>query len=586
VLALVPRTSWSGAQTPSAHESLTTNPIIQNHPRFASANTITMTPIDYDGASSSHDTPEVHQQVSMHNQIRDCPSIQEDNGDNVERASSSALAARSLEEGQITKASNLLQSSPEEKAETTEESPPPRYELPVDAGAGDRAVKLNVLSLRRPHMRAFYAAMLSFFVGAFLWFAVAPLQTAIQAEIGLSDQELFTASIASIAGNFITRILVGTMCDLYGARRLDAVLLLLSSVACGLTALVRTSAGLTVARFFTGMAGGTLVVSQFWMSCMFTKNIIGLATGLVLGIGNSGGGFALLFLGSLVLPQLEGHITTTPSAAWRLTLIVPTVVGLIAAMIVWSFSDDTPLGRYLRASKRCTQAARTSDSLSMTNTVITNTQDDDKFRRFRTVLLDSNTWILFLQYGVSSGGNVAMNNAAPLYFEQAMGLTNASASAVGSAVGWLSLACFVGGLVSDKLMARSGIVGRKWCHFLFLLTGGGLILAFAHARETGPSILAFALFSLFLTLTTGTTFALVPYVNPEATGSVAGIAASGGGVGAISFLLLLQQLSYYWSFVVIGSIVIVVACLSHFLRLREQPNLATRRSSILESVAF
>lgn len=61
---------------------------------------------------------------------------------------------------------------------------------------------------------------------------------------------------------------------------------------------------------------------------------------------------------------------------------------------------------------------------------------------------------------------------------------------------------------------------------------GGLALAFMHAQQKGASIAAFTLFSLFLTLASGTAFALIPCVNPHNTGSVRGVAG---------FLLLLRE---------------------------------------------
>ena len=161
-----------------------------------------------------------------------------------------------------------------------------------------------------------------------------------------------------------------------------------------------------------------------------------------------------------------------------------------------------------------------------------------------------------------------MLNSATLYFQQNMGLSNSSASAISSAVGWLGLSCFVGGWVSDKLMAtRMDIAGRKFAQFLFLLIGGGLIMLFPLVENTGLAIATFIAFSLFLTLTTGSSFALVAYVNSHATGSVAGIVASGGSIFDLSFLFLLQRLQYKDAFMTIGAITITMSFLTVLVRL-------------------
>mmetsp|Transcript_30570 Transcript_30570/g.74190 ORF Transcript_30570/g.74190 Transcript_30570/m.74190 type:complete len:261 (+) Transcript_30570:137-919(+) len=228
------------------------------------------------------------------------------------------------------------------------------------------------------------------------------------------------------------------------------------------------------------------------MTQTFTKDIIGLATGLVLGIGYSGSGFGLLILGSGILPLLERHNIDT-DLAWRLALIVPTSLALVTSMYLWMFTDDSPKDNYLKQSQENAANGRIGEDVECSNNSIKNLDVVDghaehdivnkrqdakqvlksRWDRFQQAATNTNTWILFCQYGVSSGGNAAMLNSATLYFQQYMGLSNSSASAISSAVGWLGLSCFVGGWVSDKLMAtRMDIAGRKFGQFLFLLIGG------------------------------------------------------------------------------------------------------------------
>jgi NNP family nitrate/nitrite transporter-like MFS transporter len=112
--------------------------------------------------------------------------------------------------------------------------------------------------------------------------------------------------------------------------------------------------------------------------------------------------------------------------------------------------------------------------------------------------------------------------------------------------------------------------GRKLAQFTFLVVGGGLILAFSYPNQVGWSIGIFIAFSLFLTLTTGSTFALVVYVDKDATGSVAGIVASGGSVGAVAFLFMLREMEFHDAFLAMGVMVIAVACLTLLLRFPNQ----------------
>ena len=326
------------------------------------------------------------------------------------------------------------------------------------------------------------------------------------------------------------------------------------------------------------------------MAETFTKDIIGLATGLVLGIGYSGSGFGLLILGSGILPLLDMYNVET-DLAWRLALIVPTSLALITSIYLWMFTDDNPKRYYLKhtqdnarnggiiedvecsSNKRVNKNVDVVDGHAEYDTVSNKRQGakqalKGRWGHFQQAATNPNTWVLFCQYGVCSGGNAAMLNSATLYFQQYLGLSNSSASAISSAVGWLGLSCFLGGWASDKLMAtRLDIAGRKLAQFLFLLIGGVLIMLFPLVENTGLSVATFIAFSLFLTLTTGSSFALVAYVSSHATGSVAGIVASGGSIFDLSFLFLLQRLDYKDAFMTIGAITISMSFLTALLRL-------------------
>ena len=143
-------------------------------------------------------------------------------------------------------------------SQTPDVPPPPSNQIicSVDVNDDYRATQLKVLSLMRPHMRSFYSAMLCFFVGIMVWFSISPLQTSIVSSVeGIDDHDLFTASMASTAGNFLARVVAGPFCDTYGARRVGSILLFFGAVVCGLTMLVQTSSALAIARFFMGMNG-------------------------------------------------------------------------------------------------------------------------------------------------------------------------------------------------------------------------------------------------------------------------------------------------------------------------------------------
>lgn len=57
-------------------------------------------------------------------------------------------------------------------------------------------------------------------------------------------------------------------------------------------------------RLFIGLAGSTFVMCQCWTTRMFTKEIVGVANGLVGGWGNVGGGATQLVMGTALVSLL------------------------------------------------------------------------------------------------------------------------------------------------------------------------------------------------------------------------------------------------------------------------------------------
>ena len=61
------------------------------------------------------------------------------------------------------------------------------------------------------------------------------------------------------------------------------------------------------------------------------------------------------------------------------------------------------------------------------------------------------------------------------------------------------------------------------------------MLIFANTKSLGGSIVVLVFFSLFVQATEGTSYGIVPYVDPPNTGSIAGIIGAGGNTGAVGF---------------------------------------------------
>lgn len=423
------------------------------------------------------------------------------------------------------------------------------YAIKVDPDQGDKASEIKLLSFARPHMRAFHCSWWSFFVAFFIWFAIAPLLPEIKTTLKMDKQQVWTSNICSVAGTIFMRFVNGPLCDKYGARILMGIVLICAAIPCACTGLVRTPAGLYVLRFFIGLGGSTFVMCQYWTSSMFTKEVAGTANAIVGGWGNLGGGVTQLVMGSALFPLFK--LGMSAEMAWRTVCIVPAVVAVITGFTIIKISDDCPKGNYSEMKK---------------NGLMTNVS---AAASFRAGAINFNTWILFVQYATCFGVELTMNNAAASYFKGEFDLTTESAAAIASIFGWMNLfARGLGGFASDKMNAKMGMRGRLIFQTLCLLLEGAFVLIFANTTTLGASIVVLVFFSTFVQACEGSTFGIVPYVDPPATGSISGIVGAGGNVGAVCFGLVFRQLSYKKAFTIMGSIIMASGALSALVSIK------------------
>ena len=386
-------------------------------------------------------------------------------------------------------------------------------------------------------MRAFHCSWWTFFVAFFIWFAIAPLLPEIKPALGLSPQQAWTSNILSVLGTIFMRFLLGPLCDKFGARILMGIVLMGASIPCACTGLVTSAAGLYVLRFFIGLGGSTFVMCQYWSTSMFTKEVVGTANALVGGWGNLGGGVTQIVMGTVLFPLFKLGMST--NMAWRTVCIVPAVVGFTTGFTIIRISEDCPKGNY-----REMQANGTMPEVSATSS-------------FRDGALNFNTWLLFIQYGCSFGVELTMNNASATYFKETFGLTTESAAAIASIFGWMNLfARGLGGFTSDLFNAKMGMRGRLIWQTICLLIEAAMILIFAETKNLGLAIFILVIFSSFVQAAEGSTYGIVPYVDPPSTGSIAGIVGAGGNTGAVCFGLGFRQLETKAAFRVMGYTVI------------------------------
>ena len=384
-------------------------------------------------------------------------------------------------------------------------------------------------------MRAFHCSWWGFFVAFFIWFAISPLLSEIRDDLDLTDQQIWTSSIASVAGTIFMRIVLGPACDKWGARIPMAVVLCLCSIPTACTGFVNSAMGLSILRLFIGCAGGTFVMCQYWTSRMFAKEVAGTANALVGGWGNLGGGVTQLVVGAVLFPVFKRIFNGDASKAWRTVSVLPALLAVVTGVMIYQISDDSPKGNYVDLKRHGSMQERSAASF------------------FRHGILNFNTWVLFLQYACCFGTELTMNNAAALYFKDKFDLTTETAAIIASIFGWMNLfARGLGGYWSDKSNAYCGMRGRLWIQTGCLVAEGALVLLFAQTTSLTSAILVMVFFSLFVQAAEGSTYGIVPYVDPPNTGAIAGIIGAGGNTGAVCFSIGFRQLDYKNAFTLMG----------------------------------
>lgn len=400
--------------------------------------------------------------------------------------------------------------------------------------------KLNLFDLSSVQMKTFHIVWVTFFTCFFSWFAIAPLMPVIREELKLSKDEIGNIVIASVFATTFARIIIGRVCDSIGPRLTHVMLLIIGAIPVLLVGLSYNYISLLVFRLLIGIIGASIVITQFHTTQMFAPNIVGTANALTAGWGNLGGGVA-----NLIMPIIFTGIISlgfTKFVAWRIAMIIPGILLLLMAYIYYKYTQDTPYGNYkdlkkIRDSKKTGQV------------------------KFIEVIKEYKVWLLTLAYAASFGIEITFDNVAAIYFVDYFDANLILAGTLASLFGLMNIfARFLGGFYVDKVGNKYGIKGRWIFLGILLLFEGFGIFLFANTHNLLLAIISMFTFALFLKMANGANYGIVPFINKKATGTISGIVAAGGNVGAVlaGFLFKSNSISYKEAFLIIGITVFVI----------------------------
>jgi MFS transporter, NNP family, nitrate/nitrite transporter len=416
----------------------------------------------------------------------------------------------------------------------------------------NKATRIRLADFSSAPMRAFHMSWIAFFLCFFGWFGVAPLMPVIRDELHLTKAQIGNLTIASVAITVLVRMVIGWLCDHIGPRRAYTWLLILGSLPVMGVGLAHNYSTFLLFRLAIGAIGASFVITQYHTSVMFAPNVVGTANAAAAGWGNLGGGVT-----QIVMPLLfAGFVSLGVGAwwGWRMAMFVPGVMMFLCGVAYYKLTQDTADGDFAELRARGELASR-SGAGSV----------------FATACRDSRVWALFVIYSACFGMELTIDNIAALYFTDYFHLALTAAGIVAGSFGRMNLfARALGGIVSDRFNRRWGLRGRALLLGATICCEGLAMMLFSQMRVLPLAIASMMLTGLFIKMSNGATYSLVPFVNKRALGAVAGIVGAGGNVGSVlAGFLFKGSMPWTQALLVLGATISVVSVLTFLVRFSE-----------------
>ena len=435
----------------------------------------------------------------------------------------------------------------------------------------------NFFNLRMPQIRAFHMSWFAFFLCFFAWFGIAPLMAVVREELSLTKSQVGWSIIASVAVTIFARLAIGWLCDRYGPRLTYAWLLVLGSLPVMGIGLADDFETFLVFRLLIGVIGASFVITQYHTSVMFAPNVVGTANATSAGWGNMGGG-ATQFMMPLVFALFVGALGYSEALGWRASMVVAGGVCLLTGLAYYRFTQDAPDGNF----SDLRHAGMMPDKKAANGA-------------FWKACRDYRVWALFVIYGACFGIELTINNIAALYFIDYFGLGLTAAGMMAASFGLMNLfARTLGGISGDRFGSRWGLQGRVTWLFIALFCEGIALMFFSQMTAIATALPALILFSLFVQMSEGATYSVVPFVNKKALGAVAGVVGAGGNAGAVAAgFLFKSSLDWPTALLILGSLVTAVSFLAFAVRFNPEAesaakvehDRAVRRKSLAQSIS-
>lgn len=461
-----------------------------------------------------------------------------------------------------------------------------------------------MFEFNRDQQAILHLTWIAFFLTFVSWFNMAPFNTTLQTVAGLTSGQIKLLMICNVALTIPSRIVIGSLVDRHGPRRVFTGLLVFTGAVSLYFSLATSFGEFLVSRLLMGCAGAGFVVGIKMIAEWFPPDRMGTAQGIYAGWGNFGAAAALFtlppiaalfshelgwrvataFSGLLCLVwagvyhrwarevpgraeefpvSLENtiEVTSKKDLALQILLMIPlyTAIGLLIWKLasspafpggIWTeaFLWAVIAGLFILNAARC---------LKVNLPRITNGIPEEKKYAFSQIA------ILSLIYALTFGSELAVVSMFPQFLENTFQLTVTTAGVLGSCVAFFNLVTRPsGGWLSDKL-------GRRRVLFALVL-GAGICYGFmGEINSQWPLWLAIGLAvlcSVLIQAGNGACFALVPLIRKDLTGKLAGVVGAYGNVGAVFFLTVFSLVEASTFFRCLGAYAFLVLLSLLFLQ--------------------
>ena len=408
----------------------------------------------------------------------------------------------------------------------------------------NKATQINLFSLKSIQMRTFHTTWFAFFLAFFGWFGIAPLMAIVREDLMLTKAQVGNTIIASVAITVLVRVLIGPLCDRIGSRKAYTWLLILGSIPVMGIGFAQDYKSFLLFRLAIGAIGASFVITQYHTSVMFAPNCVGTANATTAGWGNLGGGVT-----QMVMPLIFTAILSfgvDKFLGWRLAMIVPGVALFIMGFVYYFYTQDAPDGDYKDLRERGELEPAKGKGMES----------------FMLAIKDYRVWALFVIYAACFGVELTINNVAALYYHDQFQLDVKTAGLIAGLFGLMNIfARTVGGFFSDFFAKKMGLRGRVLFLFAVLLGEGFMLIVFSQMAVLILAVGTMIVFSLFVQMSEGATFGIVPFINKKALGAVAGIVGAGGNAGAVAagFLFRAENITIQQCLLFLGVMVVVAS---------------------------